>query len=46
VLERDIRIHVDVVYGTRRFVTGNWQWLVGTAVGLGGGIAAWIALVH
>ncbi len=46
VLERDIRIHVDVVYGTRRFVAGNWQWLVGTAVGLGGGIAAWIALVH
>ena len=46
VLERDIKIRVDVVYGTRRFVAGNWQWLVGTAVGLGGGIAAWVALVH
>jgi hypothetical protein len=46
VLERDIRIKVDVVYGTRRFVASNWQWLVGTAVGLGGGIAAWISLVH
>jgi hypothetical protein len=46
VFERDIRIKVDVVYGTRRFVTNNWQWLVGTAVGLGGGIAAWITLVH
>ena len=46
VLERDIKIKVDVVYGTRRFVAGNWQWLVGTAIGLGGGIAAWVALVH
>jgi hypothetical protein len=46
VLERDIMIRVDVVYGTRRFVAANWQWLVGTAVGLGGGIAAWVALVH
>jgi hypothetical protein len=46
VLERDIKIKVDVVYGTRRFVGANWQWLVGTAIGLGGGIAAWVALVH
>ncbi|HEX6933643.1 MAG TPA: hypothetical protein VF162_15965 [Streptosporangiaceae bacterium] len=46
VLERDIKIRVDVVYGTRRFVADNWQWLVGTAIGLGGGIAAWVALVH
>jgi hypothetical protein len=46
VFERDIRIKVDVVYGARRFVANNWQWLVGTAVGLGGGIAAWISLVH
>jgi hypothetical protein len=46
VFERHIRIKVDVVYGTRRFVANNWQWLVGTAVGLGGGIAAWISLVH
>ena len=46
VFERDIRIKVDVVYGARRFVANNWQWLVGTAVALGGGIAAWISLVH
>jgi len=46
VLERDIRIRVDVVYGTRRFVANNWQWLAGTAIGLGGGIAAWVSLVH
>ncbi|HEX5188340.1 MAG TPA: hypothetical protein VFW16_02280 [Streptosporangiaceae bacterium] len=46
VLERDINIKIDVVYGTRRFVAANWQWLVGTAIGLGGGIAAWVALVH
>jgi len=46
VLERDIRIHVNVVYGARRFVANNWQWLVGTAIALGGGIAAWISLVH
>jgi hypothetical protein len=46
VFERDIRIKVDMVYGTRRFVANNWQWLVGTAVALGGGIAAWISLVH
>lgn len=46
VFERDIRIKVDVVFGARRFVANNWQWLVGTAVGLGGGIAAWISLVH
>jgi Caspase domain len=46
VLERDIRIRINVPYGTRRFLVGNWQWLVGTAVGLGGCLAAWIALVH
>jgi serine/threonine protein kinase len=46
VLERDIRIRVDVAYGTRRFVAANWQWLIVTAAGLGGGIAAWIELFH
>jgi hypothetical protein len=46
VLERDINIKVDMVYGTKRFVANNWQWLVGTAIGLGGGIAAWISLTH
>ena len=46
VLERDIRIRVDVGYGTRRFVAANWQWLIVTAAGLGGAIAAWITLFH
>jgi hypothetical protein len=46
ILERDIRIRVDMSYGARRFVAGNWQWLIATALGLGGAIAAWVALVH
>jgi hypothetical protein len=46
VLERDIRIRVDIGYGTRRFVAANWQWLIVTAAGLGGAIAAWITLFH
>jgi hypothetical protein len=46
VLERDIRIRVDVGYRTRRFVTNNWQWLIATALGLGGALTAWIALFH
>lgn len=46
VLEQAIRIRVDVSYGARRFLVSNWQWLVATAAGLGGGIAAWITLVH
>ncbi len=46
VLERTIRIRVDVGYGVRQFVAANWQWLIGTVLGLGGALAAWIALVH
>jgi serine/threonine protein kinase len=46
VLERSIRIRVSMAYSTRRFVAGNWQWLIATVAGLGGGIAAWIALFH
>jgi hypothetical protein len=46
VLEREILIRVDVGYGTRRFIENNWQWLIATIVGLGGGVAAWITLVH
>jgi len=46
VLERDIRIRVDVAYGARRFLVANWQWLIVTAAGLGGGLAAWITLFH
>lgn len=44
VLERDIDVRVDVVYGARTFVSHNWQWLSATAIGLGGAISAWAAL--
>ncbi len=46
VLERDIKIRVNVSYGARRFVASNWQWLIGTAITLGGGLAAWVAFIH
>jgi hypothetical protein len=46
VLEKQIRIQVDVVYGTRRFVRANWQWLIASMLGLGGALAAWAALLH
>jgi hypothetical protein len=46
VLERQIQIRVDVGYGLRRFTANNWQWVAGTVIGLGGGIAAWIELIH
>ena len=46
VLEREIRIQVDVSYSTRRFLASNWQWLIATVAGFGGGIAAWMALFH
>jgi hypothetical protein len=42
--DRDIKVVVDVGYGLRGFLAANWQWIVGTVVGLGGAIAAWIAL--
>lgn len=46
VLEREIRIRVDVAYGSRRFLVNNWQWLIATAVALGGALAAWVTLFH
>lgn len=46
VLERDIRIRVDIGFSTRRFVASNWQWLVTAVVGLGGALVAWITLFH
>jgi hypothetical protein len=46
VLERDIRIKVNIPYGTRRFITGNWQWLIGTAIALGACLAAWLTFLH
>lgn len=46
VLEREIQIRVDIAYSTRRFVGNNWQWLIATILGLGGGLAAWVAFIH
>jgi hypothetical protein len=44
--DREIKVAVDVGYGLRHAVTGNWQWIVGTVMALGGAIAGWIALFH
>jgi hypothetical protein len=44
VLEREIRIQVDIGFSTRRFLSSNWQWLIATIVGLGGALVAWVAL--
>jgi hypothetical protein len=46
VVERRIRIRVNVGYGAKAFVGQNWQWLVGTAVAIGGAIAAFLAVIH
>ena len=46
VLERDVRVRVDPRYGSQQFVKKNWQWLVATAAGLGGALAAWLKLVQ
>jgi hypothetical protein len=44
VLEKQIDIRVNTAYATRRFVAGNWQWLVPTALALAGTIAAWLVV--
>jgi len=44
VLEREIKIRVDISFSTRRFLVNNWQWLIATSVTLGGALAAWVAL--
>ena len=31
---------------TAKFFMANWQWLFATVIGLGGGLGAWIALLH
>lgn len=46
VLERQINIRVNLGFATRRFVINNWQWLIGTALVLGGTLAAWLAIFH
>jgi tRNA A-37 threonylcarbamoyl transferase component Bud32 len=44
VLEYGVRVSVDPVYGVRRFVSKNWQWLVATVAGLAGVLTAWLKL--
>jgi hypothetical protein len=46
VLEREIQIQVDIIFGARRFLAKNWQWLIVTILGLGSALAAWITLLH
>ena len=46
VLERPIRIRVDIALTAHRFLVKNWQWLIATILGLGGALATWITLVH
>jgi hypothetical protein len=46
VVEREVRVTVDPLYGIRQFLLKNWQWLVPTLAGLGGAIAAWLKLFH
>jgi len=46
VLERKVHVRVDPIYGTRQFVAHNWQWLVGSVIAAGGGVTAWVELVH
>jgi serine/threonine protein kinase len=41
VLERLVRVRVDMVFTSHRFIGRNWQWLAATGIGLGGAIAAW-----
>jgi hypothetical protein len=44
VLERSVRVRVDPVYGSKQFLSKNWQWLVASAAGLAGVVTAWIKL--
>jgi hypothetical protein len=44
VLEKQIDVEVDLPYATRRFVAGNWQWLIPTVLTLAGAVAAWLVV--
>lgn len=44
VLEKQIDVQVNIRYATVRFVAGNWQWLIPTALALAGTIAAWLVV--
>lgn len=44
VLEKPIDVQVNRGFATRRFITGNWQWLIPTILALAGAIAAWLVV--
>jgi hypothetical protein len=44
VLERSVRVTVDPIYGSKQFLSKNWQWLIATTAGLAGVVTAWIKL--
>ena len=45
VLYKQVDVDVGVLERSTQFVTTNWKWLVGTALGLSGAIVAWIGLL-
>ncbi len=46
VLGRSVQVQVAPAYAAGRFVSANWQWIAGTLIALGGGLAAWKTLLH
>jgi hypothetical protein len=46
VVERQIRIHVNFGFEARSFLARYWQWLVGTAIAVGGVVATYLAIFH
>jgi hypothetical protein len=44
VLEREIQVQVDIVFGACHFLAKNWQWLIATILGVCGALATWITL--
>jgi hypothetical protein len=45
-LERTVNVDVSTVSLVRTVAARNWQWLVATALGVGGAIAAWEQVLH
>jgi hypothetical protein len=46
VVERQIRIRVNFGFEARSFLARYWQWLVGTAIAVGGVVATYLAIFH
>jgi hypothetical protein len=44
VWERKIHVKVNMGYATRRFVAGNWQFLLSIALALAAAVAAWLVV--